>query len=208
MCFTKEISINSFLLGMISSILLIISKNTNENLLIAKFFMFVSLMQLIEYFMWNDLDCKLGQNKIATILGPLLNHLQPTILLLLTVYHIYNYSNINRLLLLVNFIYLIYVFYKYYYFINNGQEKCTQKNDVHLNWQWKYDFDYLFYNVVMIINILYLYDYKSIMISFLLSYIFFFYYLKAERNSVGELWCYSVNSIPLFVLLYQQIISK
>ena len=49
------------------------------NLLIVIVLLFVSLMQIVDFGMWIDLDCKIGTNKIASFFGPILNHLQPLV---------------------------------------------------------------------------------------------------------------------------------
>jgi hypothetical protein len=209
MCFTKEISIRSFGLGLISGTLLIFFGNNehkNFNCTIGIFFMFVSLMQYIEYLMWNDLECNKSQNKVATAAGPLLNHLQPTILFLLTIYFLTDISQVSKIVIRINIMYMLYVFYKYYNFMNNKKEKCTKKKDVHLDWLWKHDFNYIIYQIVMVTNV-FVFGKDLITLSpFIISYILFFYYLQNDRFFVGELWCYSVNSVPLFTLLLQNLI--
>lgn len=41
----------------------------------------------MDFIFWNDIDNKIGLNKIATILGPFLNVLQPVILYLIKIYY-------------------------------------------------------------------------------------------------------------------------
>ncbi len=86
MCYSKDLSLSSLMFGIFSSLILINFGNkesASTNKAIGYFFLFVSLMQLVEYFLWLDIDCKNGLNKVGSLMGPILNHLQPVVLLLL-----------------------------------------------------------------------------------------------------------------------------
>ena len=86
MCISAEASRNMFLGGVISSVLLMkfgIKKLESYNLFLVIVFLYVILMQVIDYLVWTDLDCKLGRNKIAGILGSFLNYSQPLFVLLI-----------------------------------------------------------------------------------------------------------------------------
>lgn len=98
MCISIRASINSFLIATLSSIALIFFGNKElyaYNLIIAGIFIFVSLMQLVDLGMWIDLDCKLGTNKIASILGPALNWFQP-IAIFIIIYLVIKYTKSGR----------------------------------------------------------------------------------------------------------------
>ena len=89
MCISLKASVNTFLLGVISSLALVFFGNQNMlayNIIVAGIFIFVSLMQLVDLGMWIDLDCSLGTNKLASILGPALNWFQPTAVFLIIYY--------------------------------------------------------------------------------------------------------------------------
>jgi hypothetical protein len=205
MCFNKEISLQVFVFSIISSLLLIIlgnKENIKENYLIAIFFSFVSLMQYVEYLMWKDIECKTGENKFATKIGPLLNHLQPILLYLLIIFVLQKKS--NMFISSINIIYLIYVINKYIEF-NNKNITCTKVLDSHLNWPWKYDYNYDYFQLVMIINMISYLDSNLLILPFILSYVLYIYYANNYNKFVGELWCFSVNSMPLISLIYQKL---
>ena len=99
MCYSKNLSLLSFIFGITASLSLIKfgnerSKNTNTNIVIGYFCMFVSIMQFFEYIIWSDIECVNGYNKFASIIGPLFNKMQPVIFYLLA----YNYIDSNNVL--------------------------------------------------------------------------------------------------------------
>jgi len=89
MCISARASINSFAFNIIGAILLVVFGNKEikmYNIITALFFAFVGLMQLVDFGMWIDLGCTLGTNKLASILGPFLNFLQPVAILLIVLF--------------------------------------------------------------------------------------------------------------------------
>jgi hypothetical protein len=55
-------------------------KYKKDNFGFGIFFIFISLIQFMDFLFWIDLQNKLGINYIVTLLGPLLNVGQPLIL--------------------------------------------------------------------------------------------------------------------------------
>lgn len=198
MCFSKEISLKAFIICVLSSLLLITTTKINK--VLGIFYIFVGLMQLIEYFAWNDLNGEKGQNKIISLLGPLLNHFQPVILYLL----LKKYISGNYNLEIINILYIIYSIERYYNYINNTELLTTVNNDGHLYWKWKENFNYNYYHLYMFLIIINYSQYNTLIISTIISYILFgISYLKYSKN-IGELWCFGVNGIPLIIYLFQK----
>ena len=76
MCYTQNLSLLSFIFGVSCGFILIELGNEssfNTNKTIGYFFMFVALMQFVEFLLWTDVNCKNGFNKIGSMLEPLLN---------------------------------------------------------------------------------------------------------------------------------------
>ena len=97
MCVSARASILSFFTNLVSCLALVKYGNSNlhfYNITIALWMTYVSLMQFIDLGIWVDLDCKKGINKLATILGPLLNHTQP-IAFFLIVYLLINKTKVG-----------------------------------------------------------------------------------------------------------------
>jgi len=122
MCISLKASVNTFLLGVVSSLCLVFFGNTNMfayNVIVAGIFIFVSLMQLVDLGMWVDLDCTIGTNKLSSIIGPALNWFQPTAVFLI-IFYVLKYTksgrqlNSNRLSVTKN-----NSFFKHFDIVNN-----------------------------------------------------------------------------------------
>lgn len=211
MCYTKEASITAFLVGSISSLLLLFygdKKYENQNLVIGCFFLFVSFIQLFDYFMYIDSNCISGWNKIAGYLGPIFNSLQPTILFIFVLMLVKDRMVLWPIIIL-NIIYLIYIFYLYLQYIKRNN-LCSEQKNGRLSWTWyRNGFDSrwaIIYLLLMSINILALIQYKYIRIFALLGIVFFIISYINYGYHIGEFWCWFVNSIPLIILLIQKVI--
>lgn len=208
MCFNKQSSLAAFIIGIISSLVLIkvgSYKNKPFNYTVGTFFIFISMVQLMEYFMWSDISCTNNMNKMATMMGHLLIHLQPTLLFLLG-YAFYKDKKSNVIITSINLIYFIYVMVNYFGFVNSDK-LCTTVKNGHLDWPWKYNFNYSLYLLLGLINILYYFD--SILGLILIALLAFFYFVsyKYFNTNTGELWCFFSISIPL-ILVFVNIVSK
>lgn len=81
MCFSARVSIITFIIGIIGAYKCIQLGEPLDKI-IGYFLGFVALMQLIEYLLWTHQKCD-KYNKMLSITGMLLNHLQPIMLGLL-----------------------------------------------------------------------------------------------------------------------------
>ena len=75
MCYNKDISIYTYLIGLVSSYLLIVNDKISLKIL-GCFFMIVIQMQLIDYFLWTNNTCNSKNIQISTI-GAFINFIQP-----------------------------------------------------------------------------------------------------------------------------------
>lgn len=136
MCFSAEISILTFLIGMIGAYLTISLDNKTDKI-IGYFFGFVALMQLIEYLLWTHQKCD-KYNKLLSIMGMILNHLQPIVLGFLILYF-YN-QNPNKIIIYsILLIYTLVIIPYSLQFIRSGNFDCTlkdKKQNNHLVWNW------------------------------------------------------------------------
>lgn len=212
MCFSADASLFSFMFGLLSSILLIRCGNKQSirtNYTIGYFFMFVSLMQLIEYSLWNDQECQCGINRIGSIFGPIFNHLQPVIFLILANIFIKSAKIVsNKILIITNILYLCYVSYKYIEYIGKPENLCTFTNaDGHLDWNWKRGFNYLFYFSINLINIINYCGNINVLMSMIFSYLLLFTSILNFNKNIGEIWCLLVTGVPLVNLVMQRIFN-
>ena len=85
MCYNKDISLYTYLLGLVASFLLIQKKDKNLKIL-GCFFIVIIHMQLIEYFLWTNNKCNM-KNITLSHLGVITLFIQPIILYLSIVYY-------------------------------------------------------------------------------------------------------------------------
>lgn len=98
MCISAYASANSFLVNLISAVCLIFYGNSNlktYNLIFGLFAIYTSLMQVVDFGIWTDLGCKIGTNRIASLLGPILVFLQP-IMIFVIAYCVLNKTILGR----------------------------------------------------------------------------------------------------------------
>ena len=138
----KRFIIIIFIFGISTSLLLINYGNKENNKInkaIGLFYIFISLMQFVEYLIWKDINCTSGYNNLASYIGLLLLYLQPLILLLLCRKYLDSKNIIhNKIILIINIIFIFYVLYCYNNYIKNENNLCITTNEEnHLVWKWK-----------------------------------------------------------------------
>ena len=168
MCISARASIISFLTNLFSCIALVKFGNANlrfYNYIIATFLIFVSLMQLVDFGMWIDLDCKSGYNKLASAAGVILIFLQPLVIILAYSYFIkskvgesfYNknikskegswFDHINLNSKKLNFLKVANIVYAVFFVLSlgiffkkavttNPEYLCTKSVGGNLRWKW------------------------------------------------------------------------
>jgi hypothetical protein len=221
MCWSRDVSIIAFTFIVGSSLLLKYYGNSSINKynnIICYFFIFVGLMQLIDFLIWIDVNCSKGYNKIATVLGMLLNYLQPFVLFMLVYYFTQKSikdNNINtvKFAKYINYSYLVVIILLFAdYIIKNIINNISFCSKVigtgHIKWLWsdKYPYGYLLYNIVMIFNIYLIYTLGYNIVAPILSYILLFISIMYFKQNVGELWCFFVVIIPIIELIRQYLI--
>lgn len=203
MCYSAEVSLLTFTIGFGFSILLTTRKNKFHKLL-GYFLGFVSLMQFIEFLLWRHQICD-TYHKILSILGMILNHMQPVILAIVTGY-IYD-KNIN-VLSLITLIYLAVIIpYSAQYTSSLQCSKVIQgSGNPHLVWNWNnMSYSTLVYSVFLAAFVgialfgMPISEGRSFAIIALLTYAGSS--LIYERKVVGSLWCFWVAFIPAIIYL-------
>jgi hypothetical protein len=172
-------------------------KYKRENAVTGTLFIFISLIQLMDFLFWIDIKNEIGINKITTIIGPILNICQPIILFLIK--YFYYKPTFNFPIILLNLIYFVYFIIVYSTFLLNDKLITGVKNG-HLNWPWIKYANPQIYLVLLAINIFYLFDYKYALTFFIITYLFLFISVKYFYYNAGELWCFFGAFIPLIML--------
>ena len=99
MCWNATSSLTSFIIGYITCLILYI-RNKNYDRLYSIFFIWILSVQLLEYFMWIDQECKSLNNISNQILCPMIL-LQPIILSLLSL-HFVNFNSTTKHILVIS----------------------------------------------------------------------------------------------------------
>ena len=210
MCFSAEISLITFIVGIIGS-LLCISLGKPIDKIIGYYFIFVSLMQCIEYLLWNHQKCD-NYNRFLSILGMVLNHLQPIVLGLLILYFNKNVS--TKIMYIIMFLYLCIIIPYSIQFLNNKKLECTIKTSKnhHLIWIWNNMFFaykiYLIFLLTLCFLIYFGFPNRYKFIAILVTLISFgtsqFFYYK--EGVMGSLWCFYILFITYIYYIYNLLI--
>jgi hypothetical protein len=214
MCFNYKVSLLTFTVGTIFSILLMIYGNQVyrlENKASGLFLIFISLIQFMDFLLWIDIDNKIGINKLTTIGGPILNVCQPTILYLIKLFYykpnILSLQNYNLPIAVLNIVYFIYFITVYVRFLLKDK-LVTSTQDGNLKWPWlKYTNPYP-YLVLFAINIFYLFNFTYSLVLFSVLYFFLYISKKYFKYSAGELWCFFGAFVPLIMFFLSFHIDK
>jgi hypothetical protein len=215
MCWNAEISLLTFTIGIITSLLLIYKGNIKykkENTIFGIFFIFISFIQFFDFLFWIDIDNKYNINYFTTLIAPLINAGQPTILYIIKILFLDNYSDListpyNLFFLITNILYTIFLIINYIKFLNNGDLKTSISNKTkHLHWPWlKYFNNKPYYLIMFALNIFYLINIKYSLFLFIITYFFLYLSIKYFKYNAGELWCFFGAFIPLFLYMYTYI---
>ena len=200
MCISKNLSLISFIVSIVSSITLLYFGNAPENQVISYYMMFVGLMQLVDYGAWIDLDCTKGSNRLSSIIGPLLNHIQPLLFLLLAYYYLQSSSIVpDKLIVSLGVMYGGYMIYKYITYLNTNN-LCIQTDPLsHLVWQWGNNYNYWGYHLLFLLGIINFYKYKGLLVFYIAAYILYSISIKSE------IWCFLITGLPFLNLILQKI---
>jgi hypothetical protein len=211
MCYNKDISIYTYILGLVSSYLLLINDKKNLKIL-GCFFMIVIQMQLVEYFLWINNTCNTKNIELSEI-GALVNYFQPIVLYGAIIYYNKNIKNKNKnIITTIIFIYIISFFIYSLNIFNIGCTVVTPISSPYLEWSWLYTInDYLLYPMFPISLIILIYFGLDIpynlyltligILSFMISFIIY-----NKQRAFGTIWCWFVAFIPSCILLYDRYI--
>jgi hypothetical protein len=135
MCYNKEISITTYIIGTIFSILLLKNKKIGLNIA-GGFFLLTIQMQMIDFLLWNNNKCNQYNINISTF-GSIITYIQPIFLYILIISYNkeLNKTKKNILTLLVG----IFLIGLYKFVQNKYPLECslvTEKSKPYINWSW------------------------------------------------------------------------
>ena len=209
MCYNKDISIYTYLIGLVSSYLLIINEKPSLKIL-GCFFMITIQMQLVEFFLWSNTKCN-SKNILISNIGAIFNFIQPFALYFAILYYNKNITKDNKKNInLVIFLYIIVLIIFIMRILPIGCSIMNEFSAPYLQWSWMYEDTptYIFtYFPIAIMLLLYfgldkpynLYLSLVCMISFILSFIIY-----RKQRAFGNMWCWIAVFIPILVLIYDK----
>jgi branched-subunit amino acid ABC-type transport system permease component len=199
MCWNQYVSLNTFVFSAFVLVLIVYNNKYSPykldelNSIYAYFFlMSFFVMQLIEFFLWRNLNNK-DLNKLFSNLGAVLLLLQPVASLTL----LKDIELRNKMLTL----YIIPAFSYFIYEFTSKDFLTVVSKTGHLKWDWV-DVSgnkrilliaWLFF---LFFSIFYNKYYLALVYTVALLIISLYSYLK--DGSFGSLWCWSINSLMLF----------
>jgi len=200
MCWNQHVSLNTFLFS-IFVLLLIIYNNTFTQYKIKHlnnpwmylFFASFIFMQLIEFFIWRNIDDKFYNNIFSTM-AALLIVLQPVASLMLL-------SNVP----LRNALLMIYIATAAPYFIYKISTKTmysTVSKKGHLIWSFFNNtlLTFGWWLFFLLFSLFYERKWSGFLFGFLSMCIF--YYNYAKERTFGSIWCWVINSIMIYYAAY------
>ena len=197
MCINAPVSITSFLVGVTSSLVLIYygaPKFHLENMITGIFYIYISFMQLVEFFMWIDLDGKLGLNRIATIIAPIYVMLQPIVLYVLKAFIT---GRQNMLYNIAAITYTANEVFLYTEFIRDTKILLTRPKDGVLLWKWNspnYSYFIMFAWAILLFFPL---SYALMILIFGILSLWLSIY--AYKSDFPTIWCLMNAYIPMFI---------
>lgn len=208
MCYSKESSLNGYILGVSSSVILLNSDNESYKH-IGLLFLSISLMQLLEYMIWSDERCVKWNNIASKLIFVVLS--MQVIFLFLGGY-LFNTLYISNNIL-IGIICLIVSFLLYYiidvFVINKNVLWCTKANKEsgHLIWANSDKYltmsrlvYYLSYLIVCLLG-----KNRKVFLLLLLLFILTLVYSKISimKGMYYSKWCYYGVMIPVVFIVYE-----
>lgn len=208
MCYSAEISILSFFVGLAGSITCIALGSIDDKI-IGYFIAFVACMQGIEYLLWNHQTCD-QYNIFLSHIAMSLNHLQPIVLGCLILVFNTKVKNPNTIVLHM-FLYMCSVLPYSLQFLDQTQNQCTIKGEEnsHLLWNWnRMKYSTLMYAIFLgtVCALFYYGLSKTNFAIFAIDVAILSYATTAiiyQSKYIGSLWCFYTMFIPILYITYR-----
>ena len=199
MCWNKHISLNTFTFS--TFVLLLIMYNNKytpykipelNNAFAYTFLMSFIAMQLVEFFIWSNLNNH-DVNHLLSVAGSILLLIQPIASLML----VSNFSTRKALLAAYTVPTTIYFIYK----LNTQPKFNTMVTPTgHLRWNWIQEPNPLLFAIWFFFLYYSIFSNKQYHVAGLitLALLSISYYSYSKEGSYGSLWCWSINSLMIY----------
>lgn len=209
MCFNAEVSITTYMIGIVFSIILYLRGFKTE----ALFYGWVCHMQLIEFVLHlsQSRDHRtVSINKVLTRIGIIVNHLEPYVLYAAIL--VFNRGNITRMNMIIMHVYMALMVPPTLYFskdvvardIEPTNYKIGHCESTKLIWKWNYRNNSGMYYIMFIVALVLLFYYGGFdkrrsmynIIAAITTYTVSWVIYKDEK-AVGSMWCFFAAFAPL-----------
>ena len=206
MCWNSTSSLAAFISGTLINIYMVNKYKYNTTIItICIAYQWALMMQLAEYFIWNDIDCKTDINKIATKVALFLNITQPIIVYIVLIIN----SKVSDVFKIISTILILfYTFYTLYYVFNNfNKYNCVNKksNCLNINLKCWEDIKYggIIFSATLFLIILFLLRPIELSIPIVI-YLFLTSLISSKFYSCGvsSIWCLLYVPLILCLLFY------
>lgn len=200
MCWNETVSLNTFLFSSFVLVLIIYNnaftkykiKEINNKWIYLFFMSFISI-QLVEFFIWRNMD-NAFYNNIFSILATLILFMQPIVSLMIMT------NKKIRNLLLVSYLLLAIPFSIYNFSTNHIHSVIGESG--HLRWR--------FFNtnpivwIIWIFFFLFSFFYEQNWFAFIFGFMTLIIAFLNYKNdhTMWSMWCWSVNSIMIYYAIY------
>ena len=209
MCYSKEASINIFLLNIITSYALFTyNSSSNVHKILALFFGFVGFMQLFDWILWSNQDINDPQqaslNYKTTKIAMFFNHLQPIVFGYLIYFYNRHLDDISKYILglyvFVITLYTIDTYPKIDYTLKSDDEKPS------LEWEWNDNRYSLIVYILFLVSLCILtyqnFEYPlNILLTFLSVFTFLLSKTYYKSKTIGRFWCKMTAFTPLLIMI-------
>lgn len=196
MCWNAEVSLNTFVFSTFVLILVYYNNEYTKYKIpmfqykwLYIFFMLAFSMQLVEYFLWKNINNK--YNSIITIYAFILLFCQPIAsLMLLKTPSIRN--TMLTIYLLIGIPYILYI-------ILNKKFRSTVSTKGNIQWNLPIP---TFLHVVWLFMLLFSFVYEKRWISLIFAVVTFAIFIYKELSSSGSTWCWFINGLSIYFAVY------
>ena len=210
MCYTPEISIQAFIINVISSFLLFFLTSSKTLKIIALYFFYLGWMQLFDYLLWVYPKPD-PINAATTKLAMIISYLQPVVYLMIA-------SIItNKMHMLSSIVVLIYTMYAIPYAVDiydsvqfTSPKGTPPRQTLVWDWlQWDGPISTAYVMASLIITYQYLQgSIRNWMLVFIIVSFLFARFKYSVNQSIGRFWCYFGSFVPLLTLLLTTLTAK
>jgi hypothetical protein len=165
-------------------------------------------MQLIEYFLWSYQPCidpNKNKNEKVTIIGTLVNHLEPIILWVAILKYGKELSQFMKYWMLI-FTILTIVYTKKV--VETSEcTTVTKESDPHLEWKWnQYNYNTSYYCMFLVTLVLLSYyglHGKTGSLNSIIAIVTYgaSYAIYGDKKVVGAVWCWFAALVPYLLLI-------